>query len=659
MDDNQITKSLQADLNFYRVKVQVKQRKDQVNILVTRGASNDIDYEVLYDVVRSGLEQLGDLPEDVSKFVVYGRVAGSRQPEWQKSGEIDRQVLEDLEAADLLLGNAPSSSPDDDDTLGQALKVPPIPPTVTGRSSGLEDLAAMVESVKADALEAEQAEQMSAAEMSDLGNLDQTSDADLEYEDTDDADEDDYDDEPATFIPGSMPFDLPTDISDRHNADNNGTAIESDESELEFDVSADRSEPTEQELGNLGGLSDLESIGSLDVDDVEADFADLSEALDNGIGNVTEIPDIGDIRDTADLPGTEDLDDITEAVIADEVRRDRNRSRSKRGNTSGEDFYDDYYMQQQIGGERSPSEVAQDPESVDLFIPEEPENSLEIPNYRDRPPEEITVNQPGRSRGENARGLTVAAVLIALIAVAGAAWVIDSSTQERRLTEAKSISDNVLPVEDIGKLDALQQNNQNLNSAIARLEKIPNRPSSSTSYREARTELAKLREKQTAFKQKLTIEETAANQLAEAKKLAYEAATMTQNPPHPTEVWEEAQGKWQQAVDLLKKVPDGTLSTDEARSKLEGYEKNYTVVTALAQKQRAFDLAATYWPDRIGADNQSYFRQLKATGTQQPEFVSRCAGSVQPGLSATELQTEGYQVRTFSVYLCQYIWEQI
>ncbi|AFY70501.1 hypothetical protein Pse7367_2238 [Thalassoporum mexicanum PCC 7367] len=637
MDDNQITKSLQADLNFYRVKVQVKQRKDQANILVTRSASNDIDYDVLFDVVRSGLEQFSDLPEDITKFVVYGRVAGSRQPEWQKTGELSRSDLSsmgDLDAAELLLGNvsAPGDRDDrDDDTLGRALQVPPIPPMVTGESTGLDDLAAIAESMVRENTD-------------NMADLDSELDLDQMSDQQDDLDDDDYDDEPATFIPGAMPFDLPTDISDRvKNRNGSDGALEA------TDLTSEQSG-----LGDLNDLNDLNA--ELDLDDVEADFVGLSETLDNGIGSVTEIPDIGDITDSIDAEDLLEPEDATEAVIANPElldRRRQDRSRRNQNDVADGDFYDDYYMQQQARGNQNPR-AAGDPEAVDLFASADPDNSLEIPNYRDRDPEGITIDQPRSSKSGNALYLAIAGIIIVVLAVVG---IYDYFKQQERFDVARGISNSLLPVEEIGKLDALQSTNQEINKAVSYLEQIPNRPG--YPFRDAQAELTELKTKQLALQQKLTIEETAANQLAEAKKLALEAATLTQNPPHPTEVWQESQTKWQKSIELLQRVPEDTLATAEAKSKLEGYQQNYAVITSQLQKQRAFDLAATYWPDRINANDQAYFRQLKANGTGQPEFISRCAGRVQPGLNAAELQTEGYQVRTFSVYLCQYIWDQV
>ncbi len=85
MDEAELTQALQADLNFFKVKVQVKHREDQLHILISRSQKNDIDYTVVFDTIQKSLAQK-HLPVEI--FTVYGRVFGSKQPEWQGNGEL-------------------------------------------------------------------------------------------------------------------------------------------------------------------------------------------------------------------------------------------------------------------------------------------------------------------------------------------------------------------------------------------------------------------------------------------------------------------------------------------------------------------------------------------------------------------------------------------
>jgi hypothetical protein len=109
MDEAELTQSLQADLNFFKVKVQVKHREDQLHILVSRSQKNDVDYTVVFDTAKNSLEQK-HLP--VEAFTVYGRIFGAKQPEWQCNGELpkltdaadfdlDRSLEQELDFAEL------------------------------------------------------------------------------------------------------------------------------------------------------------------------------------------------------------------------------------------------------------------------------------------------------------------------------------------------------------------------------------------------------------------------------------------------------------------------------------------------------------------------------------------------------------------------------
>ncbi|MEE3719153.1 hypothetical protein V2H45_20620 [Tumidithrix elongata RA019] len=86
MDETEIAKALQTDLNFYKVKIQVKRKGSQLHVLTTRAQDNDVDYSLLMELVQKSLEKLPI--QNADDFIIYGRVAGAKQPEWQQRGEI-------------------------------------------------------------------------------------------------------------------------------------------------------------------------------------------------------------------------------------------------------------------------------------------------------------------------------------------------------------------------------------------------------------------------------------------------------------------------------------------------------------------------------------------------------------------------------------------
>jgi hypothetical protein len=73
-------------------------------------------------------------------------------------------------------------------------------------------------------------------------------------------------------------------------------------------------------------------------------------------------------------------------------------------------------------------------------------------------------------------------------------------------------------------------------------------------------------------------EKSAVANFISAQKLGIEASSLAQNPPHPLTVWQEAKTKWQQAINLLNSIPEGTSVSNLAKKKLARYQINYTAV---------------------------------------------------------------------------------
>ncbi len=86
MDEATVAKTLQADLNSHKVKIQVKSAASQLYILASRDEDEQINYEFLFSLIQSRLEQL-KIPT-VTSFTLYGKVSDSKEPEWKKNGLI-------------------------------------------------------------------------------------------------------------------------------------------------------------------------------------------------------------------------------------------------------------------------------------------------------------------------------------------------------------------------------------------------------------------------------------------------------------------------------------------------------------------------------------------------------------------------------------------
>ncbi len=120
MDEASIVSALQENLQDYKVKIQIRRKESQMHILLTREDGDDLDYALLYDIVKNRIDKLSI--EWANSFIVYGRLSGTKQPEWQREGnikpalpliELDLDDLDDLEEIESA-GNLKLLIPDDE-----------------------------------------------------------------------------------------------------------------------------------------------------------------------------------------------------------------------------------------------------------------------------------------------------------------------------------------------------------------------------------------------------------------------------------------------------------------------------------------------------------------------------------------------------------------
>ncbi|MEH2021995.1 hypothetical protein [Nostoc sp.] len=90
----------------------------------------------------------------------------------------------------------------------------------------------------------------------------------------------------------------------------------------------------------------------------------------------------------------------------------------------------------------------------------------------------------------------------------------------------------------------------------------------------------------------LTQEGSANAKFKSAQKLGMEAASLVQKPPHPLKVWQKAETKWYQAINLLDSIPDDTSVYNQAQKKLAYYQINYKSISqrVLIEKQALANL---------------------------------------------------------------------
>lgn len=125
-------------------------------------------------------------------------------------------------------------------------------------------------------------------------------------------------------------------------------------------------------------------------------------------------------------------------------------------------------------------------------------------------------------------------------------------------------------------LENWQQVQGKWEESIKLLEAIPD---SSPVATQAQEKLTVYRTNYQAISNRIVTEQKAATNLESAQKLGWEAAVMVKNPPHPKEVWQNAQSKLQQAINLLTSIPQGTFVEAKAKEKLADYQNNYTLIS--------------------------------------------------------------------------------
>jgi hypothetical protein len=86
MDEANIVSALQTDLQDYKIKPQIRRKESQLHVLITRSEGDDLDYATLYDIVKNRIDKLSI--EGADNLIMYGRLAGAKKPEWQKSSSI-------------------------------------------------------------------------------------------------------------------------------------------------------------------------------------------------------------------------------------------------------------------------------------------------------------------------------------------------------------------------------------------------------------------------------------------------------------------------------------------------------------------------------------------------------------------------------------------
>lgn len=162
---------------------------------------------------------------------------------------------------------------------------------------------------------------------------------------------------------------------------------------------------------------------------------------------------------------------------------------------------------------------------------------------------------------------------------------------------------------------------RNLEEAVAILESIPS--STSNVYQTAQADLLQLRPRLEQLKQRLMTEQDSSVNFKLSQKIAMEAAILVQNPPHPDSVWQQAQTKWQQAINFLSTIPPETTIYPIAQQRLTSYQANYAAISRrFNNEQKAVNNLNT--ATKLGIEISQLVQNQSYSLSQGKEAVVKC-----------------------------------
>jgi tetratricopeptide (TPR) repeat protein len=178
-------------------------------------------------------------------------------------------------------------------------------------------------------------------------------------------------------------------------------------------------------------------------------------------------------------------------------------------------------------------------------------------------------------------------VALSIIILGSLGWVWRTkSVQSQVIAKAETQVENLGDINQISQPEQLKNAQQQIESALLTLDNIPTLPVVAPAPQAVTENLDQYSAKLDEIERKLQQKAEGQQGIEAAKKQAWEAAKLVQNPPHSAEVWQEAQQKWQQAMSQLIKIPEDSPEFAAAQAKLQDYQKNYDVVNQYYEKAK-------------------------------------------------------------------------
>ncbi len=559
MDESNIVSVLQEDLQNYKVKTQIRRKESQLHVLITRAEGDDLDYGAIYDIVKRRIDTL--TIDGADSLIVYGRLAGARYPEWQKTGEIKPPLpLIELDLDDL---------------------------------EDLGDIGNITFPIAASELEVAASKNL---------NLDRVSDVDGDQ------------------VSDFSKDDISDDISDRddeyHNFKN--TIANDLEIATNFAISdIDAPYPSAIATANLSSPDLDEDSGKFDTGKFDLAALQLGEmGLNNGYNTL-------------------ELDPLPKDIALPEIDNDITLGQELANMGLNADFGFD-------------ATTVPLPRPLPPPPPTKHKKAVEPSQENHQAPE---VQQFKKTSPKlPILSIAFATGAIAILGVCG--WLIwDRSVQQGYLETARNLENQNLNPATITQVDELIASRNQIQTAIAQLQTIPDRPTSL--YGNAQLEIANLQTKLQAFDQRVDLEQTANKNLELGKNSTLEAAKLTLNAPHHSKIWKSAQAKRQEAIKILEQIPPDSLIYADVQARLKTYRNELTQISKWVDiQQRAESLVANVSPEAV---NQLI--QIKTKAADKSQFLSQCRPLLQRQIVASDAQRLGMSLGNLNGYLCAYFWD--
>ncbi|WP_413160868.1 tetratricopeptide repeat protein [Capilliphycus salinus ALCB114379] len=179
----------------------------------------------------------------------------------------------------------------------------------------------------------------------------------------------------------------------------------------------------------------------------------------------------------------------------------------------------------------------------------------------------------------------IVALSIMILGSLGLVWH-TKSVQNKAIAKATAQVENLGDLNQISETEKLKNAQQQIEYALLTLDNIPTLPVVATAPQAVTENLDQYSTKLDEIERKLQQKAEGQQGIEAAKKLAWSAAKLAQNPPHTAEVWQEVHQKWQQAMTLLINIPEDSPEFANAQAKLKDYQKNYEVVNQYYEKAK-------------------------------------------------------------------------